>query len=71
MDKISIRSDEVISSGIKLKDYLKLGINEASDDYINTTRLTDINKDDALKLIIKYRNILLCINEICKTRKKY
>lgn len=71
MDKISIRSDEVIASNIKLKDYLKLGINEASDDYINTTRLTDINKDDALKLIIKYRNILLCINEICKTRKKY
>ena len=71
MDKISIRSDEVIASGVKLKDYLTQAIAEVSDDYIDVSRKTEISVDETLKYIQHYRNILLCINEICKARKKY
>lgn len=68
------RSDDVISSGVKLKDYINDAIDELSSDYINV--VDNLSKADdvlseALKYMRKCRNILLCINQICKTRKKY
>lgn len=66
-----INSDEVIKSGIKLKDYLSEAIDEVSDDYIEVSHNDTINVLDALEYIRKYRNILLSINEICKSRNKY
>lgn len=66
-----IHSDDVIKAGIKLKDYLQEGLQEISDDYIKVSNDDTINVCDALEYIRKYRNILLCINEICKSRKKY
>lgn len=71
MDKLNVRSDDVIASGVKLKDYIKIGINELSDDYIELSHKDDISVDEALKYVMKYRNMLLCINEICKSRKKF
>ena len=72
MDKINVRSDEVLDSGIKLRDYLEEAINEASNDYINVAHTPNvIPKNEALDMIQKYRNILLCMKEICKKRKKF
>lgn len=67
---IETSSDKVLSSDIKLKDYIQDAITETSDDFINLAH-SNLNKADALEYIRKYRNIFLCINEICKNRKKY
>lgn len=71
MSKILTNSDEVVKSGVKLKDYLQQALGEVSDDYIEVSHDVTINIVDALDYIRKYRNILLCMNEICKQRKKY
>ena len=71
MEKLNVRSDAVIASGVKLKDYIKTGINEVSDDYIEISHMDGISKEKALEYVMKYRNMLLCINEICKSRKKF
>lgn len=67
---IELSSDKVLLSGVKLKDYLNDAIKETSDDYINLAH-SNVDKIDALEYIRKYRNILLCMNEICKDRNKY
>ena len=56
---------------IKLKDYIENAIQEISDDYVEISHNETINVCDTLEYIRKYRNILLCIKNICKTRKKY
>lgn len=66
-----LHSDDVIKCGVKLKDYLADGIKEISDDYIKVSHNDTINVVDTLEYMRKYRNILLCIDEICKSRKKY
>lgn len=72
MNDICVRSDEVLESGVKLKEYLDDAIASASDDYIKLTHKPDeIPKNEALELIQKYRNVLLCMKEICKNRKKF
>lgn len=71
MSKILTNSDEVIRSKVKLKEYLQDALDEVSNDYIEVSHDVTINIIDALDYIRKYRNILLCINEICKERKKY
>lgn len=68
---LCVRSDELIASGIKLKDYLNQAIAEVSEDYIDMTHEKEISVDMALKHIQKYRNVLLCIKEICKSRNKF
>lgn len=71
-DKIITSADEVVSNDIKLKEYITQAINEISDDYIiNANKSQYIQKDQCMELIVKYRNILLSINAICKKRKKY
>lgn len=71
MKDIEVRSNELIKSGVKLKDYLDEAIETTSDDYIRTSNAESIPKCDALDLIQKYRNILICLKEICKNRKKF
>lgn len=71
MSKLILHSDEVIKSGIKFKDYLHEALKEVSEDYIEVSHNETINVVDALEYIRKYRNILLCMDEICKDRKKY
>lgn len=68
---INVNSNEVVSSNIKLKEYLEDAIDEVSEDYIIVSDNDGINNLDALEYIRKYRNILLCIKEICKARKKF
>ena len=68
---INTNSNDIIRDGVKLKDYLKDAIDEISDDYIKVNHNDSINCIEFLEYIQKYRNILLCINEICKSRKKY
>lgn len=62
------RSDAVLDSGIKLKDYLDLAIDELTNEYINFAK-SDTSLD--YQQLRKYRNILLCIREICKARNKF
>ena len=72
MSDICVRSDEVLDSGTKLKDYLNEVINVLSEEYIKSVHQPDlISKDEVMNLIQKHRNILLCIKEICKKRKKF
>ena len=71
MSKLNVRSDDVIASGVKLKVYIQNAIEEVSDDYLDLAKKDAISKDDTLELIRKYRNALLCIKEICKTRNKF
>jgi len=72
MSDICVRSDEVLDSGTKLKDYLNEAINVLSEEYIKSVHQPDlISKDEVMNLIQKHRNILLCIKEICKKRKKF
>lgn len=68
---IITNSNQVIADGTKLKDYLQDAINEISNDYVDIDKNNTINVIDTLEYIRKYRNILLCINEICKERNKY
>lgn len=68
---IEVNSNKVISDNTKLKDYLEEAINELSDDYIIISNDDGINNIDTLEYVRKYRNILLCIKEICKNRKKF
>lgn len=65
------RSDDVIAKNIKLKDYISDAIDELSSDYIELVDNDSISKDSASKYMRKCRNMLLCINEICKQRNKY
>lgn len=72
MVKICVRSDEVLESGAKLKDYLSEAINVLSEEYIESAHQPDlISKNEVMNLIQEHRNILLCIKEICKKRKKF
>lgn len=72
MGKISVHSDEVLESGAKLKDYLNEAINVLSEEYIESAHQPDvIPKNEVMNLIQEHRNILLCIKEICKKRKKF
>lgn len=72
MTKICVRSDEVLDSDAKLKDYLNDAINVLSEEYIESSHQSDlIPKNEVMNLIQKHRNILLCIKEICKKRKKF
>lgn len=71
MSELITSSDELIKLGVKLKDYIKTAIDETSDDYVEVSHNQTINIIDALEYIRKYRNILLCIDEICKNRNKY
>lgn len=66
---IDVRMDD--TKDLKLKDYLEDAIREISDDYVAISHNDTINVVDTLEYIRKYRNILLCIDNICKTRKKY
>ncbi|MBR6518017.1 MAG: hypothetical protein IKT40_14385 [Bacilli bacterium] len=66
---IDVRMDD--TKDLKLKDYLEDAIREISDDYVEISHNETINVVDTLEYIRKYRNILLCIDNICKTRKKY
>lgn len=68
---INVNSNEVVASGTKLKEYLEDAIDEVSEDYILVSNDDGINNIDTLEYIRKYRNILLCIKEICKSRKKF
>lgn len=72
MDKVCVRSDEVLESGVKLKEYLTDAIATLTDEYIEITHKAEtIPKDDLLVLVQEHRNILLCIKEICKKRNKF
>lgn len=71
MSDLITSSDAVIKMNVKLKDYIKTAIDETSNDYVNVSHDNTINIVDALEYIRKYRNILLCIDEICKNRNKY
>lgn len=72
MDKINVHSDEVLDSGVKLKDYLDEAIDVLSEEYIETAHQPDvISKNEVMNLIQEHRNILLCMKEICKKRKKF
>lgn len=71
MSELITSSDELIKLGVKLKDYIKTAIDETSNDYVEVSHNQTINIIDALEYIRKYRNILLCIDEICKNRNKY
>lgn len=72
MNKIETTSEKVIDSGVRLKEYLNDAINLVSDEYIETTHKPDmIPKDEVLSIIQTHRNVLLCIKEICKQRKKF
>lgn len=72
MSNICVRSDEVLNSGAKLKDYLDEAISVLSEEYIELTLQSDvIPKNEVLNLIQEHRNILLCMKEICKKRNKF
>ena len=71
MSDLITSSDAVIKMNVKLKDYIKTAIDETSNDYVNVSHDNTINIVDDLEYIRKYRNILLCIDEICKNRNKY
>lgn len=71
MKNLCVRSDELIESGVKLKDYLDSAIESVSNDYINVSNAESIPKNETMDLIQKYRNVLLCLKEICKNRKKF
>ena len=72
MSKICVRSDEVLDSGAKLKDYLDEAIGVLSEEYIESANQPDvIPKNEVMNLIKEHRNILLCMKEICKNRKKF
>lgn len=72
MGKICVRSDEVLDSGAKLKDYLDEAIGVLSEEYIESAHQPDvIPKNEVMNLIQEHRNILLCMKEICKKRKKF
>lgn len=71
MNKFTFNSDEALKQEYKLKDYINDAIDVISDDFINLSHEDDKSKLETLEYIRKYRNILLCINEICKHRKKY
>lgn len=71
MKNLCVRSDELIESGIKLKDYLDSAIESVSNDYISVSNAESIPKNETMDLIQKYRNVLLCLREICKNRKKF
>ena len=70
---LCVRSDDVLDSGVKLKEYLDDAINELSDDYINVAHAESdvIPKHLVLDLVQKHRNALVCMKEICKKRKKF
>lgn len=71
MSELCVRSDELIESGVKLKDYLDSAIESVSNDYISVSNAESIPKNETMDLIQKYRNVLLCLREICKNRKKF
>lgn len=72
MGKICVHSDEVLESGVKFKDYLDEAIDELSEEYIELAHQPDvIPKNEVMYLIQEHRNILLCMKEICKKRKKF
>lgn len=71
MSELCVRSDDVIDSGVKLKDYLDSAIESVSNDYISVSNAESIPKNETMDLIQKYRNVLLCLREICKNRKKF
>ena len=68
---IETNSDVVLMKKIKLKDYIIDCINETSDDYINVSHDEKHNIIDTTEYIRKYRNMFLCIKEICQNRNKF
>ena len=68
---IETNSDVVLMKKIKLKDYIDECINETSDDYINVSHDEKHNIIDTTEYIRKYRNMFLCIKEICQNRNKF
>ena len=68
---IETNSDVVLMKKIKLKDYIDECINETSDDYINVSHDEKHNIVDTTEYIRKYRNMFLCIKEICQNRNKF
>lgn len=68
---IETNSDVVLMKKIKLKDYIDECINETSEDYINVSHDEKHNIVDTTEYIRKYRNMFLCIKEICQNRNKF
>ena len=68
---IETNSDVVLMKKIKLKDYIDECINETSEDYINVSHDEKHNIIDTTEYIRKYRNMFLCIKEICQNRNKF
>ena len=68
---IETNSDVVLMKKIKLKDYIDECINETSEDYINVSHDEKHNIIDTTAYIRKYRNMFLCIKEICQNRNKF
>lgn len=69
MDK-KIPINPLEATRYRLKEYLDLCIQDASEEYIKI--LSDHNaSEDHIKSVHKYRNMLLCIKEICKQRNKF
>ena len=69
---INLYPDDVLNSGVLLKDYLHDAIEEITNDFIDVAKTSpeEIPKADLLSYLGKYKSVLNNIDVICKNRKR-